>query len=308
MLRSVFAPKAHGARLLHMSLARVPLEPCFLFSAGAALLGAAGQTNYCAANGFLDALASARQAGGTSAVSVQWGPWAEVGMATDARVSSRMTSLGIAPIPIAYGVSVLQHALNHPTVSVVAMIVMQWAKWQQAGRDGAYFEEVTRQTHPSTFAETSAVQLVPAIEMGAGKISQLVESYVGHRVSADAPLMDSGLDSLAATELLGQMQRDVGDTLSLPSTLVFEAPTVRQLVAFFEAAAPSPARTSAAVQLAPAIEMGAGKISQLVESYVGHRVSADAPLMDSGLDSLAATELLGRCNAKWATHSRSLRP
>eukprot|EP00966_Prymnesium_polylepis_P150244 3470671-Prymnesium_polylepis.1 len=65
--------------------------------------------------------------------------------------------------------------------------------------------------------------------MGAEKIAKLVESHVGRRVSADAPLMDSGLDSLAATELLGQMQREVGDALSLPSTLVFEAPTVRQL-------------------------------------------------------------------------------
>ncbi len=36
--------------------------------------------------------------------------------------------------------------------------------------------------------------------------------------------MEAGLDSLATTELLGQLQRAVGEAVLLPSTLVFEAP------------------------------------------------------------------------------------
>ncbi|WP_437672444.1 beta-ketoacyl synthase N-terminal-like domain-containing protein [Sorangium sp. So ce131] len=75
-------PKAHGAWLLHRHLAAEPLDFFVLFSSLAALGFTAGQADYAAANAFLDGLAHHRRARGLPAISINWGPWGEAGMAT----------------------------------------------------------------------------------------------------------------------------------------------------------------------------------------------------------------------------------
>ncbi|CAE7415002.1 pikAI [Symbiodinium natans] len=75
----VISPKMDGAVNLHESSKHV--EHFVLYSSVAALLGSPGQGNYAAANSFLDSFALFRHAKGLPALSVQWGPWADVGMA-----------------------------------------------------------------------------------------------------------------------------------------------------------------------------------------------------------------------------------
>jgi len=77
----VFPAKVAGTWNLHALTADAPLDFFLLFSSQAALLGSARQGNYAAANVFLDAFAYHRQAQGLPALSINWGPWREVGMA-----------------------------------------------------------------------------------------------------------------------------------------------------------------------------------------------------------------------------------
>ena len=95
-LAKVYAPKAHGAWTLQHACARMPLRTCALFSSVAALLGGAGQANYSAANACLDGRASCRRVRVQAATSVQWGAWAEVGMAARGAASERMAAMEAA--------------------------------------------------------------------------------------------------------------------------------------------------------------------------------------------------------------------
>merc|ERR1711969_288583 len=123
-------PKAGGAWALHRASAWAPLRACALFSSVAALLGGSGQANYSAANACLDALAVGRRAHGGACVSVQWGAWAEVGMAARGAASARVAAMeaasGFGRIGLAQGLAALATATQPGGPAVVAMVPAVW--------------------------------------------------------------------------------------------------------------------------------------------------------------------------------------
>jgi acyl transferase domain-containing protein/7-keto-8-aminopelargonate synthetase-like enzyme/acyl carrier protein len=92
---SAMAPKVRGGWELHRLTRGMPLDFFVCFSSMASLTGSPGQANYAAANAFLDSMATMRRAQGLPAVSIQWGPWADVGMAAGLEFGSGIEKLSV---------------------------------------------------------------------------------------------------------------------------------------------------------------------------------------------------------------------
>ncbi|MFI5727006.1 SDR family NAD(P)-dependent oxidoreductase [Streptomyces cyaneofuscatus] len=81
--RRTMAPKVLGATVLDLATADEPLRLMVNFGSTTAVFGVAGQSDYTAANSFLDHFAEERSARGLSTVTVAWTDWLGTGMAFD---------------------------------------------------------------------------------------------------------------------------------------------------------------------------------------------------------------------------------
>ena len=123
-LRSGLAAKFDGAWRLHRLLTGVPLDCFVLFSSSSALLSWPLLGGYAAGNAFLDALAHHRRAHGLAALSINWGTWAEVGMAFDAgRSANGAMPTGAGMIATSQGLAALQELLTAGDTQTAVMPV-----------------------------------------------------------------------------------------------------------------------------------------------------------------------------------------
>ncbi len=94
-IEDVFTPKIHGLQVLDALFPDGTLDWMALFSSTSTVTAPAGQVDYVAANAYLNAFAGSRGGGKTRVVAINWGLWAEVGMAADAM----QARTGAAPTP-----------------------------------------------------------------------------------------------------------------------------------------------------------------------------------------------------------------
>ena len=283
-LTRVYGPKAHSAWALQRGTAALPLEACALFSSVAALLGGTGQANYAAANSCLDALAGARRGAALAGVSVQWGPWAEVGMAAGGAVNARLQAQGWGLVGLAEGLAALGLAVGAGAPPLVAMMPVSWGRVLGGGVAPPFLSAFGALKPAASVARPAAA--APSASVSLETVMALVARTAGGAVDADAPLMEAGLDSLGAVELRNQLQQALGEGApALPSTLIFDHPTARQLATLLQSQAAPPAAA------APSAMVSFETVMALVARTAGGAVDADAPLMEAGLDSLGAVEL-----------------
>eukprot|EP00966_Prymnesium_polylepis_P183790 4260096-Prymnesium_polylepis.1 len=72
-----------------------------------------------------------------------------------------------------------------------------------------------------------ALPVAPAF-VGLAQVLAISKDVAGQPIDTDAPLMESGIDSLGAVELKNKLAAAVGADVALPGTLVFDHPTARR--------------------------------------------------------------------------------
>lgn len=122
---SVTTPKIKGALNLHNQFKHRSLEIFVMFSSIASVVVSAGQANYSAGNSFMDALAHYRQSLGLPALSINWGPWGETGMATQLDLIEYFVHRGFYPMTTSQGMDALSTLLAQP-IPQVSVLGADW--------------------------------------------------------------------------------------------------------------------------------------------------------------------------------------
>src|SRR5262249_303781 len=126
----VLQAKMRGAWNLHCATRSHDLQFFVLFSSIAAVFGAAGQGNYAAANALMDGFAHYRATAALPALSINWGPWAQAGMAAALNESlrRRMVGKGILEIEPEDGAEMLSMLLDRPAYAQCTAAPIHWPK------------------------------------------------------------------------------------------------------------------------------------------------------------------------------------
>ncbi|MDJ0597118.1 MAG: SDR family NAD(P)-dependent oxidoreductase, partial [Pleurocapsa sp. MO_226.B13] len=240
----VMAPKVAGAWNLHTATQELPLDFFVCFSSVASLMGSPGQGNYGAANAFLDALSHYRQSLGLTGLSINWGPWADIGMAatTESRDRSRWATQGIEPIVPERGLQVLGKLLTVELAQVGVMSI-DWSKFLRQLPTEAispFLENVDSVSGSNSKPEPEFLQQLATVPMSERwhLLREHIRSQLAKVLGLNSPeqidlqqgFAELGMDSLMAVELRNRLQDNLG--CSIPSTLAFDYPTVEALVSY----------------------------------------------------------------------------
>ncbi|MEU8775883.1 SDR family NAD(P)-dependent oxidoreductase [Streptomyces sp. NPDC048606] len=238
-LDAVLRPKADAAWHLHELTADLDLSAFVLFSSSVGVIGGPGQSNYAAANAFLDGLAAHRAGLGLAATSLAWGLWGlsyGINAGLDENDLKRFGREGFKPVSPKEGTALFDSALAMSTSAVVALPV-DLSAMRAHGLVPPVFRSLVRVANRRAAQSGGAsVELLSTRLAGLSPLERqqavldLVRSEVatvlGHAgqdaVQADRAFQEMGFDSMTAVELRNRLNAATGVRLS--ATVVFDHP------------------------------------------------------------------------------------
>lgn len=242
--RTVMAPKALGAWLLHEGTKDLALDCFVMFSSISSVFGNPAQGNYAAANAFLDALSHHRRLQGLPALAINWGVLGGEGyVARNERVAEFLARQGTGAIAPGEVLSLIESFLATDSTQVSAIRV-DWAKWRQSFRnmqenpllERVFASGIESQDSGGPTGDWRGKIDAASPDERVGVIGLAVRDVVGsvlrvkpETLREDQPLTDLGLDSLMGVEIENLIESSIG--VALPPTSLMRARTIGQLAA-----------------------------------------------------------------------------
>jgi hypothetical protein len=240
-LEETYRGKVHGALVLDELTRGLALDFFVLCSSVASLWGGRGQGVYASANQVLDALAHARRRRGQPALAIQFGLWAEGGMAPAHSDEGRaLRAAGIVPMATPVALAAVERALA-AGVTQRAIAEVDWPRFRtlfEARGPRPLLERLPAASSPPTQHIHTAFRDRIAAAGPAEARQMLTELVVScaSRVLAYAPdqtpptgrgFFEIGMDSLMVTQMVQAVGAALGE--ALPTALAFDHPNIAAL-------------------------------------------------------------------------------
>lgn len=241
-------PKMIGTVLLDQATEDLDLDFFVLYSSVSSVLGTGGQSNYGAANSFLDAYAEKRRRQGRPIVAINWGAFAGSGMAAD--LADMMRSQGVEMLPIEESLQLMEPIIRSGE-SRVAVFRADWDRFggllrsMMSGKLKFKLLEVLAKdaiegnaadggksgdTIRDELKDLNEDQKIERLQIFfAEKLSEIMGIDPGE-IDPETTLTLLGMDSLMAIELGNKMQTSL--QMELPMSVYLEGPTIEKLATF----------------------------------------------------------------------------
>jgi acyl carrier protein len=225
------------------------------YSSASVILSSPQLGSYAASNIFMDALAQFRRARGMAATSINWGFWAEAGMAAQAGAGGQNGNIapkGMGAFTPAEAFGLLEKILSDDVTQITVMpfSLKEWAKYYSMSARSPFFAllaapgatDFTSGGHgKSESGSELSFKARLKQEGSAATRARLLHDYVREQVARVLKLQpadvnprlgvgEMGMDSLMTLELRNRLQSGLG--LNLVAAVFFNYPTVEKLVPF----------------------------------------------------------------------------
>ncbi len=233
-IQRVYLPKLKGITNLETKTRDILDGDFITFSSAASALGNIGQSDYAAANGFMDAYTNYRNSftntGNSRMISINWPLWRDGGMSVNKNKIDLMGKSGVTPLSSSDGISALKQIQSHNFSQVLVL----------SGTKSKIFPLLSITNSNNNIEEvrnpTSSLPDHPS-KIDGNTISERIQHYlcatvnellkVPHdNIDINAPLEKYGIDSIMVIEITSRLEGIIGQ---LSKTLLFEYQTISEL-------------------------------------------------------------------------------
>ena len=240
-LKKALLPKVSGAWNLHQLTKDKELAMFVMFSSLSGVMGGPGQSNYAAANTFLDALAAYRKQQGLAAQSLAWGLWQQQGQGMTAHLNAadlaRMKRQGISALTQQEGLQLFDRACAQPHTLLVAAhfdisgnisadmippLFREMAQTRKLRRAISNKSESALSLRQKLSTLPESERLTMLVETIGTEVATVLALPSSNHVLVEQSFQELGLDSLMAVELRNRLATLTG--VDLPAAAAFRFP------------------------------------------------------------------------------------
>jgi natural product biosynthesis luciferase-like monooxygenase protein len=236
-LVSVLEPKVDGTWVLDQAFRGQPLDHFVMFSSFSSVMPPHGQANYAAASAFQDAVAHIRQVRGDAAISINWGPWSDVGLAatrTGRQAHEQLERLGVFPMTVSEALAEFDSLLAdaHHQLGVIDLDVDRVSQGDAASLPGRLLADLVGAGGAIGGADAATTRALEQALSGLAPVeqlemlTQLIAEAVAQSLEIERPELETarpltqlGMDSIIGVQIKNQLQKQSGITLPLVELL-----------------------------------------------------------------------------------------